>query len=367
MIQVERNQYEEMKHIVKTNLCAECGGELTIRTNPETGSLEVWCPHNPEHHGYVERETWTQAYRRGEGAPLAIKDKIEKKMLPGGYEVGTALALIKTRFPRADLDDPSAALFLMDCIRLDLDPLLGEIVPVTFKSTDKATGEVRKVVTPILTEDGWLSLAARACPERWTGPPITEPIIDKEFKRELCDDEDAWVWKAVGKTRDGTESITYGWLKRKEWEKSKAAGTPAGDLPGNQARVRAIKRWVRETFPEARKRMMELTSEWLTRGRERGIDEVQRVIEAEYHIVTNREGEEAGAGASNEGDSEPEEIAADRRRIEASIDKLGWGESKLVAYLQDRCRDKAVTTIQKIPASKIHQIANELADWELMA
>jgi hypothetical protein len=142
----------------------------------------------------------------------------------------------------------------------------------------------------VLTEDGWLSLAARACPERWAGPPITEPVTDKEFKRELCDDEDAWVWKASGKTKDGSESIAYGWLKRKEWEKAKAANTPAGELPGNQARVRAIKRWVRETFPEARKKMMELTSEWLARGREKGIDEVQRVIEAEYHIVTEVEG-----------------------------------------------------------------------------
>jgi len=211
-------QYEDMKKLVKDNICAQCGGELTIRTNPETGNLEVWCPHNPDHHGYIERETYTQAMRRGEGVPLVIKDKIEKKMLPGGYEVGTALALIKVRFPRADLDDPSAALFLMDCVRLDLDPLLGEIVPVTFKSTDKATGEVRKVVTPIITEDGWLSLCARACPDRWVGPPITEPVMDKEFKKDLCDDENAWVWKATGKTKDGSESIAYGWLKRKEYE-----------------------------------------------------------------------------------------------------------------------------------------------------
>jgi len=34
--------------------------------------------------------------------------------------------------------------------------LLGEIIPVTFKNRD------RKVVQPVLTEDGWLSLSARA-------------------------------------------------------------------------------------------------------------------------------------------------------------------------------------------------------------
>ena len=297
-----QEQWEEMKKIVQDNLCW-CGGELQIHTT-ERGTLEVWCPHNPNHHGYIERQSYTQAFRRGEGAPLVIKDKIEKKMLPGGYPLGTALALIKARFPRADLDDPSAALFVMDCIRLDLDPLLGEIVPVTFKSTDKATGEVRKVVTPILTEDGWLSLAARACPDRWVGPPITEPISDKEFKKELCDEEVAWVWKATGRTKDGTESVAYGWLKQKEYKRAREPGkeTPAGDLPGNQARVRAIKRWVRETFPEAKARMKEMTSEWLTRGKD--IEEVQQVIEAEYHIVTetptSKGGEKIGSAAEEQ-------------------------------------------------------------------
>jgi len=247
--EVTQEKWDEMKKIARENVCPHCGAELQIHTNPEKGTIEVGCL-NREHHGYVERTTWTQEFRRGEGAPLVIKDKIEKRMLPGGYPLGTALALIKVRFPRADMDDPSAALFVMDCMRLDLDPLLGEIVPVTFKSTDKATGEIHKVVTPILTEDGWLSLCARACPERWAGPPITEPITNKEFKKDLCDDENAWVWKATGKTKDGSESIAYGWLKRKEYEKAKEAHTPAGDLPGNQARVRAIKRWVRETFPE---------------------------------------------------------------------------------------------------------------------
>ncbi|GAI47720.1 unnamed protein product, partial [marine sediment metagenome] len=206
-------EYEEMKKIVQDNVCGQCGGELTIRTTAETGKLEVWCPHNPDHRGYVERETYTQSLRRGEAILPVIQDKIEKKMLlPGGYEVGTALALIKTRFPRADMDDPSAALFVMDCIRLDLDPLLGEIIPVTFKVTNKETKEEKRVVQPILTEDGWLSLAARACPDRWVGPPKTYRLEDylrtleenkgksldeikglaKEIKLDTCGDEAAY-------------------------------------------------------------------------------------------------------------------------------------------------------------------------------
>lgn len=297
-------EYEEMKHIVATQVCAQCGGELTIRTNPETGALETWCPHNPDHHGYTERETYTQAMRRGEEVHPVIKAHIEKKMMPGGYEVGTALALIKVRFPRADLDDPSAGLFLWDCVRLDLDPFLREIVPVTFKVTDKETKEVRRVVQPILTEDGWLSLAARACPERWAGPPKTEPITDKAFKKELCNDEEAWVWKATGRTSDGSESTTYGWVRTSEIVKDPTKQTPKDTLPGNQARVRSIKRWVRETFPEAKAKMKEMTSEWLARGKD--IEAVQQIIEAEYHIVTeihpSKEEEGRTARALGEGE-----------------------------------------------------------------
>lgn len=212
----EKMDYKEMKQIVKENVCAVCGGKLQIHTT-QSGELEIWCPHNPDHHGFAERETYTRAMRRGEEIHPAIKSHIERKMLPGGYPPEVALALIKTRFPRADMDDPSAALFLMDCIRLDLDPLLGEIVPDTFKVTDKETKEVRRVVQPVLTEDGWLSLAARACPERWAGPPSTEPITDKAFKKELCGDEDAWVWRATGKTQDGNESTIYSWVKQDEF------------------------------------------------------------------------------------------------------------------------------------------------------
>ena len=52
--------YEDMKKIVADQVCAQCGGELTIRSNVETGGLEVGCPYHPDHHGYVEKTTYTQ-------------------------------------------------------------------------------------------------------------------------------------------------------------------------------------------------------------------------------------------------------------------------------------------------------------------
>lgn len=291
-------QYEEMKQIVATQVCAQCGGELTIRTNPETGTLEIWCPHNPDHHGYVERLTYTQAFRRGEIVHPAIQSAIERKMiLPGGQPVGVALSMIQTRFPRADMDEPSAALFLWDCVRLDLDPLLGEIFPATFKVKGKDNIE-HKVVQPIISEDGWLSLAARSCAEAWAGPPRTMRLeeylqtqdayrekpyaevkeIAKEIKADLCKDPEAYVWVAVGHRKDQEDTIAYGWYKKSE------EGVVAKNLPGNQARVRAIKRWVREVFPEAKAKMKEMTATWMERAGD--VRDIQNVIESEYHIVT---------------------------------------------------------------------------------
>jgi len=291
--------YEDMKKLVATQVCAQCGGEMTIRTNPEKGGeLEIWCPHNPDHHGFIERETYTQAFRRGAEVHPAIRDNIERKMiLPGGQPVGVALSMIQTRFPRADMDEPSAALFLWDCVRLDLDPLLGEIFPATFKTKAK-DGTEKKVVQPIISEDGWLSLAARACPEAWVGPPKTMRLeeylqsqdaykgkpyaevkeIAKEIKTDLCRDPEAYVWVAIGHRKDQDDTIGYGWYKKSE------EGVVAKNLPGNQARVRAIKRWVREVFPEAKAKMKEMTATWMERAGD--VRDIQNVIEAEYHIVT---------------------------------------------------------------------------------
>ena len=295
--EVPQEQWEEMKKIVRENICPDCGAELQIHTNPENSTIAVGCL-NRDHHGYIERTTYTQEFRRGTEIHPAIRDNIERKMiLPGGQPVGVALSMIQTRFPRADMDEPSAALFLWDCVRLDLDPLLGEIFPVSFKTTAK-DGTKKIVVQPLISEDGWLSLAARACPNEWAGPPRTMRLeehlqmqdaykekpytevkeIAKEIKADLCKDPEAYVWVAIGHRKDEDDTITYGWYKKSE------EGIVAKNLPGNQARVRAIKRWVRETFPEAKAKMKEMTATWMDRAGD--VRDIQNVIETEYHIVT---------------------------------------------------------------------------------
>lgn len=351
--EITQEQWDEMKKIAQENVCGICGAELQIHTNPEKATIEVGCL-NREHHGFIERTTYTQEFRRGAEIHPAIRDKIERKMiLPGGQPVGVALAMIQTRFPKADMDEPSAALFLWDCVRLDLDPLLGEIYPVSFKTTAK-DGTKKIVVQPLISEDGWLSLAARSCSDAWAGPPRTMRLeeylqtqdaykekpytevkeIAKEIKVDLCKDPEAYVWVAVGHRKDQDDVATYGWYKTSESKKKDKAGkeyelsTPARDLPGNQARVRAIKRWVREVFPEAKAKMKEMTATWMDRAGD--VRDIQSVISAEYHIVTEeppkggeKSGEPPGEEEQGEGElgatiSSPPEKTQKPQKIAAS-------------------------------------------------
>ncbi|GAH27351.1 unnamed protein product, partial [marine sediment metagenome] len=353
-------------------------------TNPEKGTLEVGCL-NREHHGFIERTTYTQEFRRGEEIHPAIRDTIERKMiLPGGQPVGVALAMIQTRFPRADMDEPSAALFLWDCVRLDLDPLLGEIFPVSFKTTAK-DGTKKVVVQPLISEDGWLSLAARACPEDWAGPPRTMRLeeylqtqdaykgkpytevkeIAKEIKKDLCGDPEAYVWVAVGHRKDQDDVATYGWYKTSESKKKDKEGkeyelsTPARDLPGNQARVRAIKRWVREVFPEAKAKMKEMTRTWMERAGD--VRDIQNVIEAEYHIVTEETpskpegGDKTGVPAS---ELEGEGFSIDLQWLKESLNELKWTDDTAKTWLVGQYKVSPQGTLEDV----IRRLTREQAE-----
>ncbi|MHB8084357.1 MAG: recombinase family protein [Dehalococcoidia bacterium] len=322
--EMNEDKWKEMESIAARNTCAVCGGVLTVHTVPARNSIEVACGQDHTHVGYVEKTTDTQLMRRGGAVFPDAADAIGRRMmLPGGYNTEVALNLLKARYPRAELDDPSAALFIMDCYRLQLDPLLGEIIPLTFG--DSRTG--RKVVQPIITEDGYLSLAARACPDRWISAPAAARLEEwmrrgnpayftmapadfaagiSALKLDICGDATAYVWAAWGKVMVAGQIVeteaTYGWYKTSESEAIGRNGTPyqkdtpASKLPGNQARVRAIKRWVRENFPEARSKMVQIAGDWKQRAA--GMGNVEKIIEAEYTVVVEPGGEPKGEDTS---------------------------------------------------------------------
>jgi len=348
--EITEEQYEEMKRIARDFVCSECGADLQLHTVPERATLRVGC-FNQDHHGYVERETWTQAYRRGEEVHPAIKEAIEKKSLERtGLE--RAMNLLALRYPDAIRDPPTAALFIYDCARLGLEPLISpaEAIPVVFTSRKKkrdADGKImrdkegkplveeKETVQMVITGDGWLSMAARGCKEDWVGPPkcirledylMTLPEhkersyddikqIASEIKDSACKDKDAWYYLAIGKRRSMEEdAIVPGYFTHKDMERAEKGHLPAASEPGNQAIWRAQKKWVRKVFPECRQRMIELTREWFERAE--GVKEAEEFIDAEYALIAEvgektvpGEGEresKTGAGVSpTEGKTKP--------------------------------------------------------------
>lgn len=327
--------YELGKEFTKSHVCAECGGALEL---PWGGSYGIEgyilrCGQNAAHGGMVKKQTLTALHRQGIVLHPSIASNIEKRMLAGGHRTRTALAAVQAKYPSANLDDPSAALFLYDCWTLNLDPLLGEIIPVTFQVTDKASGQKRKIVTPIITEEGACSLAAQACPESWNGPPSTTTLEEyyftkhsrkgvnvistliKQTKKSLCGDEEAEVWVAYGRRKGMTEDReTYGWVTTLQVREASEKRLPWALLPGNQARVRAVKRWVKLVYPEAKANMREITANLLRRGGD--VEEVKAIIEGEYLMLGEDEGkkppkvqagivESAGAERGKEEPDEP--------------------------------------------------------------
>ncbi|MBA7568642.1 hypothetical protein ES708_10376 [subsurface metagenome] len=371
-----QEQWDEMKKVTQENVCAECGADLQVHTNPEKGTIEVGCL-NLNHHGYVERLTYTQAFRRGEEVHPAIRDNIERKMM-AKTELQRAMNLLALRFPRAIRDVPGAALFINDCMRLGLDPLIqpAEAVPVPFKTRDKS-GREKTTVAMVVTEDGALSMAARGCREEYDGAPATMPLLDhlmqehpqrpfeelKEMARrtaeELCDDPQAYVWVALGKRRSATGiQPVYGYFTTAERKKAQDNKLPAGTQPGNQARVRAVKRWVRENFPESRQKMIEYTAELYRRSE--GAREAQDLIDAEYSFLSLPEGKKKAeatgekVGAAAPAESPPDEAIEgegfniDLQWLKESQRTLKWTDDTTKTFLVSKYRVSPQGTLEDV-------------------
>ncbi|MDD5510641.1 MAG: hypothetical protein PHI12_07525 [Dehalococcoidales bacterium] len=438
---IKPEQYEEMKKVAADNLCSQCGGQLTIHTNPDKKTIEVGCL-DRTHHGFIERQSYTQLQRVEATRAGVIVDQINKRMMPRGTtaeDFQQNMASLMAKYPDIGLDPPSAALFLMDCYRLGLEPLMGqpEIVPVVF-----GKGTTHAVVVEVITEDGYLSGAQRADPEEWDGPPRTMPLqdyllslphlkdrsladIEKIAKRQaldLCADGEAWVWVALGKRKSGTreDSPSYGWFTKADQKEADSRRVVSAKLPGNQARIRAIKRWVRENFPEWRQKMLDMTSEWIQRSA--GVKEAQKLIEAEYKVVEPKKKTEVAVkkapdtrnkppgsqvidstaktvvskSGQNTGDpleeglfgnqadgeitmSEEDQkkaIADTRGMINSLATKLNkkmkadkktriWPVERLLSKINE-VLDTPVTKLSEIPDDKVQKVANLLADWDLI-
>jgi len=383
--------WDDWGALIREQECAECGAELTIRTIPERASLALGCS-NPEHSGFRQRTSYTEEYRRGAEVYPAIRDNIERRMM-AKTELQRAINLLALRFPRAIRDVPGAALFINDCMRLGLDPLIqpAEAVPVPFKTRDKS-GREKTTVAMVVTEDGALSMAARGCREEYDGAPATMPLLDhlmrehpqrpfeelKEMARrtaeELCDDPQAYVWVALGKRRSATGiQPVYGYFTTAERKKAQDNKLPAGTQPGNQARVRAVKRWVRENFPESRQKMIEYTAELYRRSE--GAREAQDLIDAEYSFLSLPEGKKRAeatgkkVGAAAPAESPPDEaiegegFTIDLQWLKESQKRLKWTDDTMLTFIISHYKvgGKSVTeALQRLTREQVEDFVKEI-------
>src|SRR4030042_59212 len=158
--EVTKENWDEWNKLKEEREGAECGGPLDVRTVPARKTLEFGCMLHPTA-GYRQRTSFTEDFRRGEAVPLVIQNKIEQKMMDE-TEFRRAVQLLAVRFPGTIHSGATAALFINDCMRLGLDPLIQppEAGPVVFKTRDRNTGKEKSVVAMIINEDGALAMGA---------------------------------------------------------------------------------------------------------------------------------------------------------------------------------------------------------------
>lgn len=283
------------ERFAQNNTCGECGSPLTTWHDGQEWAIK--CTKDKGHNGFKEIPSISQLIRQGEAVPISITNQLKRRRLKKAMETlpieaqrGTLSiekpeALAGVVMARWDLEPAQAMLFCLLSLRMGLDPLLNEVYPIPF--TNKKTG--KKTVVPIVSEQGVISQAARACPEAFNGPPSVELVTDPILKEALCGDPNAWVWKAKGRRKDwepGREYETYGWMTKAQEKDAQANYKPSGELPGNQARVRAIKRWFAECYPEAASKMRDATK--LLQAEASGDGEMMHVIEAEYRFIDSQ-------------------------------------------------------------------------------
>ncbi|GAH39529.1 unnamed protein product, partial [marine sediment metagenome] len=121
-------------------------------------------------------------------------------------------------------------------------------------------------------------------------------------------------------------TVIPGYFTHPDHKKAELGHLPAASQPGNQARVRAIKRWVREVFPECRQRMMELTAEWYQRAE--GIQAAQEYIDAEYSFINlpEDEGDKGGGVAPTKAKAQATKPASTPAAEEKSPEEAIEGE-----------------------------------------
>ena len=174
-------EYEEMRRMEKTHVCAQCDGELVTRWSGKRQQYELVCANHWDHHGYTRRLTQGQLFSQG---------RADNDLGPGAQEdlekAAEQLITDLSKLPATDiatktpLSDVQIGALVAWGEHLGLKPHLGHVCIYHGK--------------PYVTIDGYYYLLAKNHPAIKIG---TRPLTKEELELELVfEGTYAWIAEA---------------------------------------------------------------------------------------------------------------------------------------------------------------------------
>ena len=373
----ELAEYRKVCQFVKTHQCAECGKRLNYHDGQNDG-YKIICMRDRTHQGFTwipepKEPSYTELHNAGVAIPGHIAQQInrrERRNMENEYGQGTTKALepyrratslteeqakyiLQTIWPKAPLVEVVKAALL--CRDFQLNPLMKHVFLIPFKNKSGGTDWVC-----VLGINATRTLARRSNPFGYADGPRMMSEGEQERIFGKADKEKLWALTVVEDTR-GLKAPGYG-----SWPKTiEPYGADKGNTARNMAMIRSERAALQRLCPAE---MGE------------GFADIDVMDERFAPVSPVSNGAEQPEPAQAEAGVEAPPITPEEQKqaenpedernldqIRLSIANMKWAPAKIASYLQDRCSDKAIKTVEGIPSDKLYAIATELVDWELMS
>ena len=315
--------FEDMKQIAQTHLCADCGGNLTVAWSADRACYMLWCGDNLEHNTII-RPYEPGAYDIPEFNLFQLKRR--KEMAKDyGDEKATQLAkyegvscltkdqakfILQTIWPKApDVELIKAAI---TCATYGLNPLMKHLYLIPFRTSKGETTWVQ-----VLGIGATRLIASR---KGGFGYVIGPRLMTEEEQREILGEVDPNTFWAITIVRDksGMEAPGYGsWAKGEE-----PFGIDKGNTKQNMAFIRSERNALDRLFPGEMPQGIGV------------IDEDYAPVAIEF-AGQQPPKPTVPAQKENKGAS-PLCTEAQRRKIFASAKQMGYEESEIKAIIRHK-------------------------------
>ena len=186
-------EYEEMKGMIRTHVCSQCDGELTLIWSRNLNKYLLVCGTDHKHQGYTRRLSQGELFQRGrvdEDLGPGAQNDLEKRAAEGAPAI--------SRLPERDIATGEVVALqkikdLVDWgLRLGLKPYLGHVCFYFGK--------------PYVTIDGYYYLITK---ERIQLAIGTRPLnVDERQQFQIGDGDHAWIAEAyLGSEKLGTTGL----------------------------------------------------------------------------------------------------------------------------------------------------------------